>query len=149
MTKPSSVHSTSLPVSQVQVVPESENGTPGNNAQLQVLHQILESLNRQNELFEELIRVMGRTARQRQHQLRSWQAAHPELSQLFRRASQVLQRAQMAYIQRIAEEVVEGDEGLQDGEFLLQEFVDRFGPRLAHLNGMLQVFSHLGAEESA
>ncbi len=149
MTKPSSINASPSVVSQVQVVPESENGSSGSGLQTQLLLQILEALNRQNELTEELIRVLGRTSRQRQHQLRSWQSAHPELSQLFRRASQVLQRAQMAYIQRIAEEVVEGGEDLQDGEFLLQEFVDRFGPRLAHLNGMLQVFSHLGAEESA
>ncbi len=149
MTKPSSINADASVVPQVQVVPESQNGSDGSELQTQLLLQILDALNRQNELTEELIRVLGRTARQRQHQLRSWQSAHPELSQLFRRASQVLQRAQMAYIQRIAEEVVEGGEDLQDGEFLLQEFVDRFGPRLAHLNGMLQVFSHLGAEESA
>jgi len=30
-----------------------------------------------------------------------------------------------------------------DGEFMLNEFVDRFGPRLAHLNGVLQVLSQL------
>ncbi len=149
MTKPSSINAGASVVSQVQVVPESENGSGASGLQTQLLLQILEALHRQNELTEELIRLLGRTARQRQHQLRSWQSAHPELSQLFRRASQVLQRAQMAYIQRIAEEVVQGGEDLQDGEFLLQEFVDRFGPRLAHLNGMLQVFSHLGAEESA
>jgi hypothetical protein len=28
---------------------------------------------------------------------------------------------------------------------MLNEFVDRFGPRLAHLNGVLQVLSQLGA----
>jgi len=32
-----------------------------------------------------------------------------------------------------------------DGEFMLNEFVDRFGPRLAHLNGVLQVLSQLSA----
>ena len=34
-------------------------------------------------------------------------------------------------------------ETLLDGEFMLNEFVDRFGPRLAHLNGLLQVLSQL------
>jgi hypothetical protein len=32
-----------------------------------------------------------------------------------------------------------------DGEFVLSEFVDRFGPRLAHLNGMLQVLAQLSS----
>jgi hypothetical protein len=32
-----------------------------------------------------------------------------------------------------------------DGEFMLNEFVDRFGPRLAHLNGVLQVLTQLGS----
>jgi hypothetical protein len=32
-----------------------------------------------------------------------------------------------------------------DGEFMLNEFVDRFGPRLAHLNGVLQVLAQLSS----
>jgi hypothetical protein len=32
-----------------------------------------------------------------------------------------------------------------DGEFMLNEFVDRYGPRLAHLNGVLQVLSQLSS----
>jgi hypothetical protein len=30
-----------------------------------------------------------------------------------------------------------------DGEFVLSEFVDRFGPRMAHLNGVLQVLAQI------
>jgi hypothetical protein len=33
---------------------------------------------------------------------------------------------------------------LIDGEFMFNEFVDRHGPRLAHLNGVLQVLAQLG-----
>ena len=32
-----------------------------------------------------------------------------------------------------------------EGEYMLNEFVDRFGPRLAHLNGVLQVLAQLGS----
>jgi len=32
-----------------------------------------------------------------------------------------------------------------EGDFMLNEFVDRFGPRLAHLNGVLQVLTQLGS----
>jgi hypothetical protein len=41
--------------------------------------------------------------------------------------------------------VVDNEESLVDGEFMLNEFVDRYGPRLAHLNGVLQVLSQLSA----
>jgi hypothetical protein len=34
---------------------------------------------------------------------------------------------------------------MMDGEYMLNEFVDRFGPRLAHLNGVLQVLSQLSS----
>ena len=34
---------------------------------------------------------------------------------------------------------------LVEGEFMLTEFIDRFGPRMAHLNGILQVLSQLSA----
>ena len=40
------------------------------------------------------------------------------------------------------------EEALLDGEFMLNEFVDRFGPRLAHLNGVLQVLSQLSAMQN-
>jgi hypothetical protein len=31
------------------------------------------------------------------------------------------------------------------GEFLLNEFLDRYGPRLAHLNGVIQVLAQLSS----
>ena len=45
----------------------------------------------------------------------------------------------------LTSEVNANAEALADGEFMLTEFVDRFGPRLAHLNGVLQVLAQLGS----
>jgi hypothetical protein len=42
-------------------------------------------------------------------------------------------------------EVNENADVLMDGEFMLSEFVDRFGPRLAHLTGVLQMVAHLSS----
>ena len=42
-------------------------------------------------------------------------------------------------------EINENSDVLMDGEFMLNEFVDRFGPRLAHLNGVLQVLAQLSS----
>ena len=42
-------------------------------------------------------------------------------------------------------EINENVDALMDGEFMLNEFVDRFGPRLAHLNGVLQILAQLSS----
>ena len=54
-------------------------------------------------------------------------------------------RVQTEFLSTLAAEVVENEDSLVDGEFMLNEFVDRFGPRLAHLNGVLQVLSQLSS----
>ena len=41
-------------------------------------------------------------------------------------------------------EVNDSADDLSESDFLLNEMIDRFGPRLAHLNGVLQVLSQLG-----
>ncbi|MBL9093176.1 MAG: hypothetical protein JNL96_18305 [Planctomycetaceae bacterium] len=46
-------------------------------------------------------------------------------------------------------EVNENSEALADADFMLNEFIDRFGPRMAHLNGVLQVLSALSNPTSA
>ena len=50
---------------------------------------------------------------------------------------------QTEFLRQMTREVNDNSEALADGEFVLNEFVDRFGPRMAHLNGVLQVLSTL------
>ena len=45
----------------------------------------------------------------------------------------------------LANYVTDHHENLLDGDFALTDFVDRFGPRLAHLNTMLAVLRPLAA----
>ena len=45
----------------------------------------------------------------------------------------------------ITEEINDTADDMVDGEFMLNEFVDRFGPRLAHLNGVIQVLAQLSS----
>jgi hypothetical protein len=52
---------------------------------------------------------------------------------------------QIEYLQRMTEEINETSDDMVEGEFLLNEFVDRFGPRLAHLNGVIQVLGQLSS----
>jgi len=44
----------------------------------------------------------------------------------------------------VTAEIRDSAEMLADGEFLMNEFIDRFGPRLAHMHGLLQILSQLG-----
>lgn len=113
-----------------------------------VLHQLVAAQDRQNELLEELIEQMGASQRQRSAELAQWKQANPRLARRCREAAEVLGKVQSSFLEAVTEEIADNAEDLVDGEFVLNEFVDRFGPRLAHLNGVLQVISQLSANGS-
>ena len=54
---------------------------------------------------------------------------------------------QNEFLQSLTNEVDENEYSLRDSDYMLQEFVDRYGPRLAHLNGVLQVLSQLAEKD--
>jgi len=62
-----------------------------------------------------------------------------------RDAAEALTRVQIEYLERMTEEINDTSDDMVEGEFLLNEFVDRFGPRLAHLNGVIQVLAQLSS----
>lgn len=110
-----------------------------------IMREMLAAQDRQNELLEELVNQMTTTQRQRAAELGQWKQANPKLARSCRVAAEALSKVQTEYLTSLTEEITENFETLRDGEFMLNEFVDRFGPRLAHLNGLLQVLSQLSA----
>ena len=110
-----------------------------------VLREILAAQDRQNELLEEMVNQLNATQRQRANELGQWKQANPHLARNCRLAAESLSKVQTEYLANLTEEINENYETLRDGEFMLNEFVDRFGPRVAHLNGLLQVLSQLSA----
>ncbi|MBX7168489.1 MAG: hypothetical protein K1X74_19285 [Pirellulales bacterium] len=118
------------------------------DAQSQLLRQILQALDRNNELLEELVTHQNSAQRQRQQELGQWRQSNPRLAQKCRLAAETLSRVQTEFLDSLVTEVRENGDTLMDGEFMLTEFVDRFGPRLAHLNGVIQVLSQLSAPAS-
>jgi hypothetical protein len=54
-----------------------------------------------------------------------------------------LSKVQTEFLQTRTIDVNDNHEEMIDSEFVLNEFVDRYGPRLAHLNGVLQLLSQL------
>ena len=100
---------------------------------------------RQNELLEELVGQLGAAQKQRANELGQWKQANPHLARNCRVAAEALGKVQAEFLESLTAEVNANYENLLDGEFMLNEFVDRFGPRMAHLNGLLQVLSQLSA----
>lgn len=135
---------------QVDISAASGSASPsrvgaGQAEQTQILQQILSAQDRQNELLEELVSQLGAPQRQRAAELNQWKEANPELARSCRQAAETLGRVQARFLESLTEEVSYHGDSMADGEFLMAEFVDRFGPRLAHLNGVLQVLTQLGA----
>jgi hypothetical protein len=113
--------------------------------QTQLLREILAGQDRQNELLEELISQIGATQKQRSNELGQWKQANPHLARHCRQAAEALGKVQAEFLESLTADVNANYENFIDGEFLLSEFVDRYGPRMAHLNGLLQVLSQLSA----
>ena len=99
---------------------------------------------RQNNLLEELVGQISLMHRQRMHELASWKQANPDLSYFCKLAAEKLGKVQTEILSTITDEVEEKYETFMDNEYALGEFVDRFGPRFAHINGLLQVLAQLG-----
>lgn len=113
--------------------------------QTRLLRELLAGQDRQNELLEELVNQFGAAQKQRANELGQWKQANPHLARNCRAAAEALGKVQAEFLESLTAEVNANYENLLDGEFVLNEFVDRFGPRMAHLNGLLQVLSQLSA----
>ena len=110
-----------------------------------LLREVLAAQDRTNELLEDLVSVMATSHKQRSQELHQWKNANPDLSESCREAAESLSRVQVEYLERITEEIRDTADDMVEGEFMLNEFVDRFGPRLAHLNGVIQVLAQLSS----
>lgn len=110
-----------------------------------LLQQLVIGQDRQNELLEEVVEQMGASQRQRANELNQWKEANPVLAKRCRIAAESLSKVQTEFLQNITFEVTDNAEDMVDSDFMMNEFVDRFGPRLAHLNGVLQLLSQLSS----
>ena len=118
------------------------------NLQSQTLdtqRQILENQRQQLELAREVTQI-GRDQRARQiGELERWQSSHEGVLDHCRETLGQLEQVHAALMGELANYVDGHHENLVEGDFALSDFVDRFGPRLAHLNTMLAVLRPLAA----
>jgi predicted HicB family RNase H-like nuclease len=108
-----------------------------------LLHQVVEGQKREIALLEELTHHLCGPHKRREAELARWKESHPELTQVCFTATESLAKVQHQFLETMTQEVMDGGESMAESEYMLSEFVDRFGPRLAHLNGVLQVLSQL------
>jgi hypothetical protein len=113
--------------------------------QSDLLREILSAQDRTNELLEELVKTTGATQRQRASELNQWRNAHPTLATACREAAEALTRVQVEFLDRMTEDINDTGDDMVGGEFMLNEFIDRYGPRLAHLNGVIHVLAQLSS----
>ena len=151
---PNESHPTASLFSQVDITPEAphhaSHGQRDSGAEVaRLLRDMLAAQDRQNELLEEMVGQIGAQNRQRAEELSQWRQANPDLANRCREAAETLSQVQTAFLHDVTDEINENSEALMDGEFMLNEFVDRFGPRIAHLNGVLQILSQLSAVPDA
>lgn len=113
--------------------------------QLDMLRQMHE-LQRQSLEMQREITQIGRDQRNRQiSELERWQQGHESVIDACKEALAKLEGVHATLMREMTDYVEENHENLVDGEFTLSDFIDRFGPRLAHLNTMLAVLRPLAA----
>jgi len=114
-----------------------------------LLQKMVASQERQEKLLSEIVHHVSHSQKQRQVELQQWKDANPGLAKNCRVAAEVLAKVQTQFLQNITEEVYHNEESLGESDYMLSDFCDRFGPRMAHLNGVLQVLSQLSANNAA
>ena len=145
-----SVEDNSLsPMFRIDVTAKSEPAPTMSHEEMtvQLLRQLVVTQQKQTKLMGELVQQNAAMQKQRAGELQQWKDANPDLSRSCRRAAETLSEVQTEFLQSVTNEIDESSEYLADGDYMLNEFIDRFGPRMAHLNGILQVLAQLGTGE--
>ncbi|MFM8284536.1 MAG: hypothetical protein ACKOCW_13370 [Planctomycetaceae bacterium] len=111
---------------------------------VRLLRELVALQQRTAEQLGEIAGFLAHQQRQRVAELKAWKEANPELSRSCRQAAESLARVHTEFLGSIARDARDNAEDFAESEFALGEFIDRYGPRLAHFNGVLQLFSQLG-----
>jgi hypothetical protein len=112
---------------------------------LELQRQVFEMQKQQLELTREAAQF-ARDQRARQiADLERWQNGHEAVLDHCKQSLGQLEEVHASLMRELAEYVEDHHENLVDGDFALSDFVDKFGPKLAHLNTMLAVLRPLAA----
>lgn len=107
--------------------------------------QALEMQRQQLELTRESAQIAREQRARQVAELERWQVGHEGVLDHCRETLGRLEQVHASLMADMADHVADNHENLVEGDFALSDFVDRFGPRLAHLNTMLAILRPLAA----
>ena len=110
---------------------------------LELQRQMLEMQRQQLEISKEMAQVNREQRARQAAELERWQNGHEQVLERCRETLGKLEQVHASLMGELANYVDDNHENLMEGDFSLSDFVDRFGPRLAHLNTMLAVLRPL------
>ena len=114
---------------------------------IELQRQMLEAQRQQLELIRETTQVAREQRARQVADLERWQQSHGNVLDTCKDSLGKLEQVHSSLLRDLTDYIAEYHENLVDGDFALTEFVDRFGPRLAHLNTMLAVLRPLAAAQ--
>ena len=112
---------------------------------MELQRQSLELQRQQLELTREAAQIAREQRARQVAELERWQSGHDDILDHCKETLGKLEQVHASLMTELAHYVDEHHENLVDGDFALSDFVDRFGPRLAHLNTMLAILRPLAA----
>jgi hypothetical protein len=114
---------------------------------LELQRQSLDLQRQQLEMTRETTQVAREQRARQSAELERWQQGHSRVLDHCKDALGQLEQIHASLMRDMAEYIDENHENLVEGDFALSDFVDRFGPKLAHINTMLAVLRPLAAAQ--
>jgi HPt (histidine-containing phosphotransfer) domain-containing protein len=120
--------------------------TPSDSPPPETSHDLLRQL---LDVQRELLALQKQAAAAHDHgsrwraYLARWQQDFPELPEACKSAVPILERSYGALIAELAEHLRQNGNGSLDNEFVLGEFLDRYGMRLSQLGTILSLVAFL------
>lgn len=138
---------TQIHISPGMPVPETAASPDVQAQSLEVLRELAGVAQEQLKLVRQVAEMVQQTQQQRQAALQRWRKENAQLARRCRNAMSVFENVQKSFLNEMTEFIIENEDGLLDADFVLNEFSDRFGPRLMHLTAVLNMLQQLGAGE--
>ena len=124
-----------------------QKNTSSQSEVVAVLKEILATQKKSCDLLSDVLKHVSFQQRQRAAELQTWRENNPYVAQACRKAAKGLSHVHTDFLTTLAEEAAESAEDFTDSDYALGEFIDRYGPRLAHFNGVMQLLSQLAMPE--
>jgi hypothetical protein len=123
-------------------VPQPSKDVAAGPEMIGLLRQILDTQREQLNFLRALVSFHDAGSRWRAF-LTRWKNDFPELADGCRETVPILERTYATMIAELADNLRQNDAGTLDNDFALQDFLDRYGMRLAQLGTVLNLVAPL------